>query len=34
MNDKEYLMLREEILHLSTLENNTINFFIRLSQLF
>lgn len=27
MNDKEYLMLREEILHLSTLENNTINFF-------
>lgn len=27
MNEKEYLMLREEILHLDTLVNNTINFF-------
>ena len=26
-NDKEYLMLREEILHLDTIINNTINFF-------
>lgn len=26
-NDKEYLMLREEILHLDTVINNTINFF-------
>lgn len=27
MNKDEYLMLREEILHLSTLQHNTINFF-------
>lgn len=26
-NSKEYLMLREEILHLDTIVNNTINFF-------
>lgn len=26
-NEKEYLMLREEILHLDTIINNTINFF-------
>ena len=26
-NDKEHLMLREEILHLDTIINNTINFF-------
>ena len=25
--DKEYLMLRDELLHLDTVVNNTINFF-------